>query len=331
VTVAIHRDRAACHRGAGIALDDAGRDPGSHFADAVSDFTKAIELDPAEADLWGGRAEVRRRMGKALGRDGIPVLDQAIADYAQAIKLQPTVRFFNERGIAHNVRAGALQALGKDPIPEWQSATDDFTAALGIEDDAVVRANRADMYWKLADVNQDVLANLDRAIADYGAALKLRPAYARAWKERGVSYRYKGNAQAAAGQDPAASYRAAVADFSEAIKLTPGDTWAWNGRGLALYEWAVHLHKASGDPAANYQSAAADLSEAIKLDPRNATACANRGLVHWGWAAWVKSRGSDASSYYRKAIADFTESLKIRPGDPKVTKYLEDCQKQMNQ
>jgi tetratricopeptide (TPR) repeat protein len=50
---------------------------------------------------------------------------------------------------------------------------------------------------------------LDRAIADYDAAIRLNPTFASAFHARGVAYRMKGDRDRA------------VADFREAIRLLP--------------------------------------------------------------------------------------------------------------
>jgi tetratricopeptide (TPR) repeat protein len=51
--------------------------------------------------------------------------------------------------------------------------------------------------------------DLDRAIADYGEAIRLDPEYAEAYYGRGLTYRNKGDLERA------------IADYSEAIRLDP--------------------------------------------------------------------------------------------------------------
>jgi tetratricopeptide (TPR) repeat protein len=61
----------------------------------------------------------------------------------------------------------------------------------------------------------------ERAIADYTRALELDPNDARAYGTRGNSYADKGE------------YERAIADYTRALELNPSDAWAYNNRGLA--------------------------------------------------------------------------------------------------
>ena len=82
----------------------------------------------------------------------------------------------------------------------------------------------------------------DRAIADYGEAIKLSPNDAWALAHRCEAYESKED------------HAAAIADCSEAIRIDPKYGWAHNNRGVACYG----LH--------DYDAALADHSEAIRLD-----------------------------------------------------------------
>ena len=80
----------------------------------------------------------------------------------------------------------------------------------------------------------------DRAIADYGEAIKLGPKDASAFAHRCEAYESKED------------HAAAIADCSEAIRIDPKYGWARNNRGVAWYG----LH--------DYDAALADHSEAIR-------------------------------------------------------------------
>ena len=61
----------------------------------------------------------------------------------------------------------------------------------------------------------------DKAIADYGEAIRLEPKFAWASNNRGLAWSAKG------------VYDKAIADYGEAIRLEPKFAWASNNRGLA--------------------------------------------------------------------------------------------------
>jgi tetratricopeptide (TPR) repeat protein len=97
----------------------------------------------------------------------------------------------------------------------------------------------------------------DRALADYGEAIRLDPRNATAYYNRGKVWRAKGD------------YDRAIADDSEAIKLTPQDADAWNNR---CYARALAGRDLAG--------ALADCNEALRLAPTDAGSLDTRGLVY---------------------------------------------------
>src|SRR5262245_48928486 len=96
---------------------------------------------------------------------------------------------------------------------------------------------------------------LDRAIADYDEALKLKPAFADALNERGLAFRQRGD-----------NVRA-VADFDEAIRLKPDLIDAWFNRAGA---WSS---------LGRFDRAIADLDHVLRLEPADAEALRARGEV----------------------------------------------------
>jgi len=119
--------------------------------------------------------------------------------------------------------------------------------------------------------------DLDGAIADYGEALRLTPGSAPYRLGRGHAYLVKG------------SVDLAIADFAEAIRLNPQSASAYNHRGLA--------YRRKGDLA----KAIDDYTAAIALNPIYALAYNNRGYVY------------EAQGRKDDAIADFQVALLLDP------------------
>jgi tetratricopeptide (TPR) repeat protein len=93
----------------------------------------------------------------------------------------------------------------------------------------------------------------DRAIADYTAAITMKPDYAEAYNNRGFAYYLKGDAERA------------IADYTRAIELRPNYPRAYNSRGVA--------YMAHGYGAAK---AVPDFDRAIELKPDFRYAYINR-------------------------------------------------------
>jgi tetratricopeptide (TPR) repeat protein len=124
----------------------------------------------------------------------------------------------------------------------------------------------------------------DKAIADYNEAIRLRPHYAAAYDSRGNAYDNKGE------------YDRAIADYREAIRLNPHDASPYYNRGIALAR--------KGD----FDKAIADYTEAIRLKPDFAAAYRHRGM------AYGKKGDLD------KASADNAEAARHKPGiEPRST------------
>jgi tetratricopeptide (TPR) repeat protein len=185
--------------------------------------------------------------------------DQAIADYDQAILLNPRDDVaYNNRGLAWAAKQ------------EYDKAIADYGEAIRLDPKyAPSYDNRGDA-WRAK-------REYDKAIADYDQAIRLDPKYATAYNDRGRAWRAK------------QEYNKAIADYDQAILLNPRDDVAYNNRGLAWYA------------KQEYDKAIADFSEAIRLDPKYAPSYDNRGR------AWKAKRK------YDQVIADYDKAIRLDP------------------
>ena len=155
--------------------------------------------------------------------------DRAIADFDKAIRLNP-------KSAAAIEKRAAVIAIKSGRGGEQTGAIADVDEATRLNaKDAGTLADRANAYYTKGDY--------DRAIADYDALIRLNPRDADALRNRGDAYRNKGN------------YDRAIADFDEVIRLNPKDAYAFNNRGIAYTK------------TGEYDRAIADFDEAIRLNP----------------------------------------------------------------
>lgn len=129
--------------------------------------------------------------------------DDAIADYSEAIRLDPaSAKSFNNRGIAYQRKGDNARALA------------DFSQAIRIAPDYFrALAGRAKAYEATGDI--------DRALADLGEAIRLQPVSGAYWNERCWIRATRRSAQDA------------LADCNEAIRLGPPSAAKFDSRGLA--------------------------------------------------------------------------------------------------
>jgi tetratricopeptide (TPR) repeat protein len=129
-------------------------------------------------------------------------LDASIADYGEAIKLDPS------RPIAWNGRCWARVIKPKASTAELQLALEDCNKALALETNlAAIFDSRALVYLKLG--------KYDEAIADYDRALALDPRMATSLYGRAIAKTRKAPLDASAKEDFADAKRQTLAIADE--------------------------------------------------------------------------------------------------------------------
>jgi tetratricopeptide (TPR) repeat protein/predicted Ser/Thr protein kinase len=285
---------------------------------AVSDYDRAIELDPRSLYAYNNRGLARGSRGDVAG---------AIADLTRAIELhRGSAELFNNRAAARGKSgdcdgaiADCARALELDPR-YWAAHMNGAQARLGRGD-------------------------LEGAIAEYGKVLEIDPKNVEAYCRRGRAKQDRGDLKGASD------------DLTRAIELQPASPWAVYSRALARRGTgdlegaiedctrAIELDRSLADAyltrGAALQAKMAtdraieDFTKVLELEPKNARACVNRGIsrrmkgdlegaiADCSKAIEIDPRNfsaynSRANAYDRKgeldaAIADYGKALEIDP------------------
>ena len=153
--------------------------------------------------------------------------DRALADYSEAIKLDPKQAFpRNNRGIVHRMKGN------------FESAIADFGEAIKLDPKhAGALSNRC---WTLAIVGRD----FSEALANCNESLRLNARDHNTWDSRGFAYLKMGD------------WERAIADYDKALGLYRWRAWSLYGRGWAKLK--------QGDTAAGQKDIAA--AKAITAD-----------------------------------------------------------------
>jgi tetratricopeptide (TPR) repeat protein len=169
---------------------------GGEYDQAISDFNKALEVNPNYAYAY-------RNRGNAYSSKGQD--DQAILDYGRALEVNP------RDALAYYNRGNAYGRKG-----QYDQAISDYNKALEINPrDALAYYNRGNAY--------DRKGRYDQAISDFNKAIEINPRYAEAYGNRGNAYSRKGQ------------YDQAVSDFTKVLEINPGYARAYVSRGLTYY------------------------------------------------------------------------------------------------
>ena len=222
---------------------------GQHSA-AISDYDKAIQLKPGFAEAYINRGNTKANLGQYYA---------AISDFDKAIQLEPDAAdaYYN-RGLA------------KDYLGQHIVAINDFNKVIQLEPD------HTDAYYNRGVVKAD-LGQYYAAISDYDKVIQLEPDIAGAYFNRG-------NAKMSLGQ-----HFAAISDYNKAIQLKPDYADAYNNRGATKRKLSQHF------------AAISDYNKATQLKPDYADAYFNRGNAKL-----------DLRQHFA-AISDYDKAIQLKP------------------
>jgi tetratricopeptide (TPR) repeat protein len=213
---------------------------GSYLLDAPGRLPEAIAHLQAALRINPDSASAHSDLGTALAKSGR--LAEAIPEYQAALRLNP------DSAIVHNNFANALQETGR--VPE---AVTEYRFALRLDPDyADARKNlaialrapapeSAESHYSLG-VDLSQAGRLAEAIEQFDAALRLRPDYAEAQNNLGVSLT----------QIPARASEA-LAHFQAAVKLNPDYADARFNLGVALSQIPGRMPEAIAQLEAAYR------------------------------------------------------------------------------
>jgi len=256
----------------------------SSFEQAIADFLKAVELNPAfvKPDAQGNiYANLLFSAGKeALQQDRNK---QAVEYFTWVIKINPDYpQVYQNRGSAFMKKGDFL------------SASNDYTFVIEADpSDAKAYYGRGCVFLERCKIRNGYDADdyahadkdpFDKAIADFSTAIELQPDFSDAYVKRA-----RARLERLGGVDLGGEQ--SIADCTKAIELDPGNAEAYYTRGLT-YQFYNAIEKES----------IADFTQAIEIDPRHARAYCRRGLAY-------RSNGSSLE----EEILDYTKAIEIRP------------------
>ncbi len=292
------------------------------YQQAISDFTKAIELDPFSVDALFSRGRTQLLTGK---------YQQAVADFDRVLQLATGhIEALNQRAIAY-------QFLEKIDL-----SIRDLQKGLKLDKNwAETYINLANSYrlkgdYKKAETTFDEVIQINPNLAEiyHGrgllyASMQPQPRYEAAYQnfnraielndpDAPVVYKDWGETYSRQGE-----YLNAIASFEEAIRLNKSYALAYNLRGLAYHaagqpelaisDYTYIIQNINSEYAdayvnrgialsdtGNYQEALNDLRRGIEIDPELVVAYLNRGSVYRKLVD------------YPLALADFNTAIRLQ-------------------
>jgi tetratricopeptide (TPR) repeat protein len=255
------------------------------FEDALSDYSKTIEINPASAQPYYYRGSIYSRLGKTA---------EAFHDFSEALKR-------NARYLEVYLYLGSLK-YEKNNSAE---AIKDYNMAIAIDPQC------SEAYY-LRGLAHDRLGETHKSLRDLSKAIDLGTAKADVYYAMGLALFKSG--------DREKHFSEVIANMEKAIKLNSQYADAYSVRGNAHYELGdvekaiadytkaveccpknpvYYFERASAYLALEKVSAAviSDFDRAIQLDPKFSAAYANRG-----WTYYRLNRSEEALRDLDKAI-----------------------------
>ncbi len=292
---------------------------------ALRDYTRAIRLEPENAELLARRAGLYNTLLN---------YEQAIADADAAIELEAELAMAHAaRGDAHfalqNYDAAiadftlAIQNDDQSPVHlesrgwayrnsgRWDEAFADYAAAVALDPHNYLRhVIRANAYYDHAYYGYDA-KSYAASIPHYTAAIELRPDFATYYEYRANAHRNDASYRAGIGDLEAANlaWENAFLDYDKAIDLER-IAIRYNTRGDAYYYYA-QFHERQGqyvqskdererhakERLAAYENSIADFEAAILLDAENPLYFENKAI-----SLRNLNRRDEAIVFYTRAI-----------------------------
>jgi tetratricopeptide (TPR) repeat protein len=228
------------------------------YEEALTDLTRAIDLDPKYHWAIADRGETYRLMGR---------YEEALTDLTRAIDLDPKYHWAIAR------RGETYQAMGR-----YEEALTDLTRAIDLDPQSDwVIARRGETYR--------LMGRYEEALTDLTRAIDLDPQSDWVIASRGVTYRLMGR------------YEEALTDLTRAIDLDP------------KYHWAIVRRGETYRLMGRYEEALTDLTRAIDLDEDGWTYY-QMALVSLG-----QGRAHDAREQLQRALHVEREQILTSPDD----------------
>jgi regulator of sirC expression with transglutaminase-like and TPR domain len=155
-----------------------------YYKNALSDFDKALELNPKYGNAYHGRGNAKSGLGDYAG---------AIIDFDKALELDESVMLYSDRG---NAKSG---------LKDYAGAIKDFDKTIALF------PNADGAYFNRGNAKKD-LNDYAGALKDYSKALELNPTSIEVYNNRSIL------------RLMIKDYKGAIADYDKLIELNPEDT-----------------------------------------------------------------------------------------------------------
>lgn len=210
---------------------------GKH-AEAIEDFTRALEIKPDYAHAFYNRGTAKKDLGNE--RRDVALFKEAIADFDQAIRIKPSFsEAYHNRGIVKDLLGQLDEAIkdfdlsiqynSLDPNPYVNRGVS--KGKMGKLKEAIVdfqyvidRFPTTVSAYSNRGLAKDMMGDTQGALDDYSLVLKMDPKFVTTYTNRGLIMK------------KLKKYNEAIADFNMALQINPKLSDAYYYIGLVKYD-----------------------------------------------------------------------------------------------
>ncbi len=292
-----------------IMLNSKGGDLQPLVTEAITQYEKALQIDPELVDVYVMKSWVYLWLGRSqvfAGKNPLEAFNQAITAAQTALKLQgDNFEAYTIVGITNRHLAEYQMQHGEDPTGAFQLAA-----------------------W------------------NFNKAIEFNPTYVMAYSGLGILYIRKAEYEMSLGQDTNESLEKSISTFKKALAINPQLLDLLNGLAGALWLKGEIMMSQGQDPRPTLLEAAQSLKNAIEVNPSVVHFYSNLGFVYMDMGRYELNYGFVPTGTLNKAREFFEKAVEINPGANELyvglvsvsaiqTQYLywmkKDCNRQVSQ
>lgn len=257
------------------------------WAEAERAYEQGLQRDRGYLPHWLGRGGLRTARANLhwdTGRDPSVDFAGAEADFAEAMKLQPSAEVYIRRSSLYSSRGAFDGRQGRDPRPAWKKGDDDLLEAARLDPANFLAWSRLAYNCRArgeyeVERGRSPIEECDRADGYLSRALAIDPNDSFTWMTRGAMHACRGMYRASRNEDPGEEFDLAERAYNESLRFDKTVRGSWERRGYLRLQRARWQIRHGRDAATLLKAAEEDLTRCIEVSERFTMAWLARGMV----------------------------------------------------
>lgn len=276
-------------------------------------INKALALEPTDSEcfaLLGSAFFTRSKQSD----NPEPDLVKAAEAQKKALAARPTYAAHNYLGRVYKALANYKQRKGKDPLPDWEQAVEQYKMATRLNKDLIgARVNLGYLFIERSGYQlrhgKDPLPDLELAVSVLGDALKINPKSVGANNNLALTLLTRAEYLQTHGADPRRDLLKADQYYQKVIEVNPARPEPQIGRGVVWFLLAEDNWDRGGDPQGDFQRAEEANLKALEIKPGYHYAINNLGHIDGIRAYQQFMEGANPTALIERSLETHQKTL----------------------